>query len=117
ETLLRVANDKAISVEILDWQASPIPQLAVLCAALPEHTVAALSTRGVATDLAKVTEDLRAVHEHPSFSLLLTELRRRLGAGDIGFDHARAAANTALERSLATHAAAMASFHQALCPA
>ncbi len=116
-TLRRVADDRAVAVEILDWQRAPIPQLAVLCAALPEQTLTGLSTRGVVrTDSEKVKGDLQAVHEHPSFRSLLTGLRSRLGAADVGLDHARAAANSSLERSLATHAAAIAAFNQVLCP-
>lgn len=117
EALRRGADDKAVAVEILDWQPAPVPQLALLCAALPDETLAGISARGITTDPAKVSGNLEALREHPSFTSLLADLRRRLSAADMGLDHARAAANASLERSLATHAAAMAAFNQALCPA
>lgn len=115
ETLRRHADTQGVAVEIIDWQETGLPQLAVLCAAFPEETLDELRARGASSDLAAVAADLEAVRVHPSFSDQLADLQRRLSTADLGFDHARVVANAWIDTRLARHADAMAAFHQALC--
>lgn len=113
--LRRKANKEAVAVEIIDWQQAGLPQLAVLCAAFSNETLAELQTRGASGDSAGITADLKAVKDDPGFAKQLGDLQQRLSAADLGLDHARDAANAWIEARLASEADARAAFNQALC--
>ncbi|HEX9872260.1 MAG TPA: hypothetical protein VGC99_27425, partial [Candidatus Tectomicrobia bacterium] len=113
--LKRKAIRETVAAEIIDWQDAGLPQLAVLCAAFPEETLAALRAGGTGGDLAGVAADLKAVKDDPGFAKQLADLKRRLSTADLGLDHSRAVANAWIEARLKNKADAMAAFHQALC--
>jgi hypothetical protein len=115
EVLEQTANREAVAVEIIDWQDAGLPQLAVLCAAFPEETLAELQARDASGDMAAVAADLKAVRDDPGFAKQLADLQRRLRAADLGLDHAGAVANAWIGARLENKADAMAAFNQALC--
>jgi hypothetical protein len=87
EAQQREADREAVAVEIIDWQEAGLPQLAVLCAAFPKGTLAALRARGASGDLAGVAADLKAVKDDPGFAKQLADLQQRLSSADLGLDH------------------------------
>jgi hypothetical protein len=115
EALRRKTDREAIAVEIIDWQEAGLPQLAILCAAFAEETLAELRMRGAPDNLAGVASDLKVVKDDPGFAQQLGDMRRRLSAADLGLDHTRVVGNAWIERRLASKDDAMAAFHQALC--
>lgn len=115
ESLRQVGLRSAVAVEIIDWQDAELPQLAILCAASPQETLVGLSARGCAEVVEAISSDLDAIRSEAAFGALLDELRRRLDSANLGFDHAREAANAWIRIRLATKRDAMADFGQALC--
>jgi hypothetical protein len=115
EALRQTADRESVAVGILDWQEAELPQLALLCAAYPDETLAELRPRGAAGDLTVVARDLATLKNDPRFSGQLIDLKLRFSAGDLGLDHARTAANAWIETRLARNNDARAAFNQSLC--
>lgn len=116
DELLACAATSAVAIEILDWQASGLPQLAVLCAALSDATIEGLREREVSSsDLEAAAADLRQLRADPGFGAASADLNRRLASPDLGFNHALASANAWTVARLASRSKAQADFNQPLC--
>jgi hypothetical protein len=114
--LKQAADREAVALVIIDWQQAGLPILGVLCAAAMTATIHELKNRVPILSVEAVRADLKGIRRDPAFPRLRKELRRQLSVAEIGFDHARNAANRWVAQNIRFADEARAKLGQPLCP-